>query len=117
MEIAASSARGLQDPSHRSAHSSQELWKWTLTPAALAPCFISDVLAMTQNTDKGSLIIRASFIPHLPYYDLEDFYWLGSIPCRSVLLVAMVVGVQVYERRIVYTRKCFTPRLTWMAEL
>jgi hypothetical protein len=34
----------------------------------------------------------------------EDFYWLGSVPCRSVLVVAMVVGIQVLEKRIIYTR-------------
>jgi hypothetical protein len=32
-----------------------------------------------------------------------DFYWLGHIPCRFVLIYGMVVGVQVYEQRVVYT--------------
>ena len=32
-----------------------------------------------------------------------DFFWLGRVPCRTVLLVGLVVGVQVYERRICYT--------------
>ena len=32
-----------------------------------------------------------------------DFFWLGRVPCRSVKLVGMVVGVIVYEKRIIYT--------------
>ncbi|KAH0835875.1 hypothetical protein J3R83DRAFT_9751 [Lanmaoa asiatica] len=32
-----------------------------------------------------------------------DFFWLGYIPCRTVLLVGMVVGIQVYDKRAIYT--------------
>jgi hypothetical protein len=31
-----------------------------------------------------------------------DFYWLGRVPCRTVKLVGLLVGVQTYETRIVY---------------
>ncbi|KAH9965767.1 hypothetical protein BC827DRAFT_765887 [Russula dissimulans] len=31
------------------------------------------------------------------------YYLLGRVPCRSVLLVAIVVGAAAYERRLVYT--------------
>lgn len=32
-----------------------------------------------------------------------DFYWLGRVPCRTVLFFGMVVGVQTYEQRTVYS--------------
>ena len=32
-----------------------------------------------------------------------DFFWLGHTPCRTVLLVGMVVGIQVYDKRGIYT--------------
>ncbi|KAI0370494.1 hypothetical protein BV20DRAFT_1052262 [Pilatotrama ljubarskyi] len=32
-----------------------------------------------------------------------EFFWLGRIPCRTVCLVGLVVGVQVWEKRTVYT--------------
>ena len=32
-----------------------------------------------------------------------EYFWLGRIPCRSVELVGVLVGIQVYEQRIVYT--------------
>ncbi|KAL4067022.1 hypothetical protein V8B97DRAFT_1874377 [Scleroderma yunnanense] len=66
--------------------SAQEIWKWTLTKDAIAPCFIRDVLSMKESGVKE-----------------VDFFWLGYTPCRSVLIVAMVVAVQVYEKRTVYT--------------
>lgn len=32
-----------------------------------------------------------------------DFYWLGRVPCRTALFFGMVVGVQTYEQRTVYS--------------
>lgn len=32
-----------------------------------------------------------------------DFYWLGHVPCRIVKLVGLVVGIQIYEKKILYT--------------
>ncbi|KAJ7127954.1 hypothetical protein C8R44DRAFT_873728 [Mycena epipterygia] len=31
-----------------------------------------------------------------------EFFWLGRVPCRSVKIVGLLVGVQAYETRIVY---------------
>ena len=31
-----------------------------------------------------------------------EYFWLGRIPCRTVELVGVLVGIQVYEQRIVY---------------
>lgn len=32
-----------------------------------------------------------------------DFFWLGRVPCRTVRIVGLVVGMKEYEKRIVYT--------------
>ena len=37
------------------------------------------------------------------------YYFLGRVPCRSVSLVAVVVGAVEYESRIVYTREPYYP--------
>ena len=36
-----------------------------------------------------------------------DFYWLGRVPCRTVCLIGLVVGVQVFESRVLYSSECF----------
>ncbi|KAI0724830.1 hypothetical protein C8Q72DRAFT_937149, partial [Fomitopsis betulina] len=63
-----------------------EIWRWTLTRDARALCFVKDVLEMRDSENR----------------DME-YFWLGRIPCRSVELVGVLVGIQVYEQRIVYT--------------
>ncbi|KAL0959701.1 hypothetical protein HGRIS_011396 [Hohenbuehelia grisea] len=64
---------------------SAEIWKWTLTKEAIAPCFLRDVLEMKDGSGKD-----------------PDFFWLGRIPCRTVRLVGLIVGVSVWEKRTVY---------------
>ncbi|KAJ7498499.1 hypothetical protein FB451DRAFT_1087 [Mycena latifolia] len=66
--------------------SSNGIWQWTLTPEAIASCFAKDVLDMRESGVKDA-----------------EFFWLGRVPCRSVKLAGLVVGVQVYETRIVYS--------------
>ncbi|KII87869.1 hypothetical protein PLICRDRAFT_112232 [Plicaturopsis crispa FD-325 SS-3] len=66
--------------------SDADIWKWTLTNEATAPCFVEDVFAMQDNARKDG-----------------DFFWLKSVPCRNVKLVGMVVGVAEWEKRIVYS--------------
>ncbi|KAJ7098754.1 hypothetical protein B0H15DRAFT_822053 [Mycena belliarum] len=63
----------------------KRIWQWTLTQEAIAPGFCKDVLDMRESGVK----------------DVE-FFWLGRVPCRSVKLVGMVMGVQTYETRVVY---------------
>ncbi|KAI5122088.1 hypothetical protein M0805_002210 [Coniferiporia weirii] len=63
----------------RSAHSRMELYKWAFTQDAIAPCFVRDVYEM-----KGD---DAS----------DELFWLGRVPCRSVKIVGMVVGVDQLE--------------------
>ncbi|KAH9899261.1 hypothetical protein C8Q73DRAFT_639273 [Cubamyces lactineus] len=60
--------------------------KWTFTRAAIAPCFVRDIFEMRESG----------------YKDLE-FFWLGRIPCRTVDIVALIVGVSVWEKRTIYT--------------
>ncbi|KAG1745272.1 hypothetical protein EDB19DRAFT_1693569 [Suillus lakei] len=66
--------------------SAQDIWKWTFTKEATAPCFIRDALSMKESNARDT-----------------DFYWLGHIPCRTVLIVGIVVGIQDYEKRTLYT--------------
>ncbi|KAJ7748569.1 hypothetical protein B0H16DRAFT_1552480 [Mycena metata] len=60
----------------------KDLWQWTFTPEAVAPCFAKDVFEMPKND--------------------AEFFWLGRVPCRTVKLVGWVAGVQPYEKRVVY---------------
>lgn len=32
-----------------------------------------------------------------------DFFWLGHVPCRTVRIIGLLVGIKTYEKRIVYT--------------
>ncbi|KAG1816923.1 hypothetical protein EV424DRAFT_1540632 [Suillus variegatus] len=66
--------------------STQDIWKWTFTKEATAPCFIRDALSMKESNTGDA-----------------DFYWLGHIPCRKVIIVGIVVGIQDYEKRTLYT--------------
>ncbi|KAI0947860.1 hypothetical protein AcW1_009511 [Taiwanofungus camphoratus] len=68
------------------AHRPAEVWKWTLTRDAVAPCFSKDVFEMRESGVKEA-----------------EFFWLGRVPCRTVLLVGILVGVQVYEQRTIYS--------------
>lgn len=66
--------------------SAQDIWKWTFSKEATAPCFIRDALSMKESNARDT-----------------DFYWLGHVPCRSVIIVGIVVGIQDYEKRTLYT--------------
>ncbi|EIM88809.1 uncharacterized protein STEHIDRAFT_138004 [Stereum hirsutum FP-91666 SS1] len=63
---------------------SAESWKWTFTKASVAPCFISDVLRLTDGKQKG------------------DYFMLGRVPCRSVFIIGLVLGATAYEKRTLY---------------
>ncbi|GJE94557.1 hypothetical protein PsYK624_107270 [Phanerochaete sordida] len=73
----------------RTPHTHSQLWKWTLTADAVAPCRIQDILALQEC--EGA---KAGVDP--------DFFWLGRVPCRSVLTCGVIVGVQQYELRTAY---------------
>ncbi|KAK7049251.1 hypothetical protein VNI00_005852 [Paramarasmius palmivorus] len=72
------------EPPSEPVPTSADIFNWVLKPEATATCFIRDVLNLRQNAG-------------------EDFYWLKRVPCRNVKLVGLIVGVQILEKRIIYT--------------
>jgi hypothetical protein len=84
--------------------SNAEILKWTLTQEAIAPCFVKDIYDLKDNGLKGTsplLQIRCSAQSLLD----QDFFWLGRVPCRVGRLVGMIVGIDVYEKKTMYTCK------------
>ncbi|KAL5480774.1 hypothetical protein ACEPAI_9714 [Sanghuangporus weigelae] len=61
-------------------HSLTELYKWTFNQAAVAPVRVRHVFEMDPS---GT--------------DVEEFYWMGRVPCRTVQLVGMVVGIDEFD--------------------
>jgi hypothetical protein len=53
---------------------------------------------------KQSLVSCIIFVKNIADVSLSDrgVFWLGNVPCRRVRFIGMVVGVQPYEKRIVY---------------
>ena len=86
-----------------SSPSAQEIWKWTFTKDAIAPCFVRDVFSMREPSGKGLSMASDTLHSNLFSVSEFDFFWLGTTPCRSVLIVAMIVAVQIYEKRTMYT--------------
>ncbi|KAI0346480.1 hypothetical protein BDW22DRAFT_1352573 [Trametopsis cervina] len=74
----------------RTLHSHTEIWQWTLTKQAIAACRVQDIYDLQEcdNTKPG--------------VD-PDYFWLGNVPCRSILVYGIVVGIQIYEQRVVYS--------------
>jgi hypothetical protein len=95
----------MKDASTSRLPTDQDIWKWTLTVDAIAPCWVRDVLTMRSNDMKGILFLFSSSTTVLTVQTFTDadFFWLGRVPCRSVRIVGLVVGLQVYEKRIVYS--------------
>ena len=96
-----------------SPHSHDELWKWTLTKDAVAPCRIQDVFNMKECAgSKGEFYTNNKVLNYTLIYAFclagtdPDFYWLGRVPCRTVLFYGLVVGVQTYETRTLYSGMC-----------
>ncbi|KAG8943345.1 hypothetical protein FRC00_011247 [Tulasnella sp. 408] len=58
----------------------------TTGDGSVASCFVKDVLAL-KDAKIGDWGI----------------WWLGTVPCRKVQIVGLVVGVMEYERRMMYT--------------
>ncbi|KAJ3509340.1 hypothetical protein NMY22_g16330 [Coprinellus aureogranulatus] len=75
----------------------QQIFSWILTPAAVAPCHVRDVLSLQERLEgKGELVQTNKHVG-------PDFYWLGRVPCRNVRVVGLVVEVTQYEHRTLYT--------------
>ena len=85
---------------------SKELYTWTFRAESVAPCYIHDALAMKESGfDCEHCVIFSGCYTHLEI--ACDFFWLGRVPCRSVKIVGLVVGIQVYEKKIMYTSEFF----------
>ncbi|KAF8587019.1 hypothetical protein K439DRAFT_1659338 [Ramaria rubella] len=81
-----------EPPKEASRHSKptrNQLWKWCLRADAVAQCYIRDVMQLVESPGVG--------------IDSDAFWWLGTVPCRSVKFVGMLVGAVVYEKRTIYT--------------
>ena len=89
------------DEQHIHCPSEKEIWEWTLTSAAVAKCYIRDVLTMSQCQGQPRPL-RECFIGLIKYIGF-DFYWLGNTPCRKVEVCGVIVGIQVFEKKIMYT--------------
>ena len=101
-----------------------ELYAWTLRREAVAPCLIEDILHLRPNYAKGEFLGPAlATLCHIMSVDY-DFNWLGRVPCRSVKIVGMLVGIKDYESKRIYTGttpptrfsvlayRCTAPQLT-----
>ena len=107
-------------------HNREQLINWLMSKDAVASCFIKDVLSMSESEHAGGTRLFASFavIPTQQATGLPH-YFLGRVPCRSISLVAVVVGATAYEKRVVYIREPYylpshgtTPNFAvqWMME-
>ncbi|KAJ3863878.1 hypothetical protein EV359DRAFT_42209 [Lentinula novae-zelandiae] len=65
--------------------STAEIYKWVFSSNAIAPCFICDIRVMKRHKEKG-----------------EEFWWLKRLPCRTIKIIGLIVGIQQYEKRISY---------------
>ncbi|KAF8478796.1 hypothetical protein JB92DRAFT_3045829 [Gautieria morchelliformis] len=65
-----------------------QLWKWCLRADAVAQCFVRDVMQLKEDSHENRQ---------------DVFWWLGSVPCRNVKFVGMLVGAKAYEKRTIYT--------------
>ena len=107
--------------------SDESIARWVFNRASIAPCFVRDVFEM-QDGNLGefnhiivvavplhgvvlpitmplSIIIYASHHRSNFIFVLEqDYFWLGRVPCRTVRVVGMVVGVDEFDEMARYKR-------------
>ncbi|KAF5311000.1 hypothetical protein D9619_007926 [Psilocybe cf. subviscida] len=67
-------------------HTTKQIYSWTFRSEAVALCSVNHALTMRADEAEN-----------------YDFYWLGSVPCRSVKVVGMVVGVVTKDNKVIYT--------------
>ncbi|KAF9552645.1 hypothetical protein CPC08DRAFT_714427 [Agrocybe pediades] len=86
--LSPSKRRRSPTPPLETGSTAKEIYQWILlkSPESVASCSVRDVLQMKPNETQGF-----------------DFYWLGSVPCRTVKIVGMIVGILIYEKRIIYS--------------
>ena len=86
----------------------EELYAWTMRREAVASCLIEDILHLRPNPTKSEspdLILAIICDTSVDY----DFNWLGRVPCRSLKIVGMVIGIKDYESKRIYTSMSLLP--------
>jgi hypothetical protein len=90
--------QGTPNPTER------DIYIWTNTESAVARCFLRDVLSMKENPSIGRCRQPQPTNPNERSAGPNlDFYWLGHVPCRSVHIVGVVVGIDVTDKWTLYT--------------
>jgi hypothetical protein len=81
----------------------EELYAWTMRREAVASCLIEDIFHLRPNPAKSESpgLVLAIFCDKLSVD--YDFNWLGRVPCRSVKIAGMVIGIKDYESKRIYT--------------
>ena len=81
----------------------EELYAWTMRSEAVATCLIEDIFHLRPNSTKSESSGLALAISRDISYIDYDFSWLGRVPCRSVKIAGMVIGIKDYESKRIYT--------------
>ena len=81
----------------------EELYVWTMRKEAVASCLVEDIFHLRANSAKSESSGLALAISHDLLGVDYDFNWLGRVPCRSVKIAGMVVGIKDYESKRIYT--------------
>ncbi|KAH7103747.1 hypothetical protein BKA62DRAFT_828453 [Auriculariales sp. MPI-PUGE-AT-0066] len=78
-----------QQPAHeRKNNEKQAIWSWTFAAAAVAPAFVRDVHAMRADHTGDAR---------------NAFFWLGTVPCRTVTVVGLVVETWLRDNAFGFT--------------
>ena len=87
----------------------EELYAWTMRKEAVASCLIEDISHLRPNPAKSESPSSALAV----FCDTSsidyDFNWLGRVPCRSVKIAGMVIGIKDYESKRIYMSASFCP--------
>ena len=104
-------AKALQEPMKIRSDSptDEELYAWTMRRQAVASCLIEDIFHLrpnpTTSASPGLVLVISCNTSSVEY----DFSWLGRVPCRSVKIAGMVVGIKDYENKRIYTSTSLSP--------
>jgi len=87
----------------------EELYAWTMRREAVASCLVEDIFHLRQNLAKSESpgLILVIFCDKASVGN--DFNWLGRVPCRSVKIAGMVIGIKDYESKRIYTGTIVSP--------
>jgi hypothetical protein len=87
----------------------EELYAWTMRRQAVASCLIEDIFHLrpnlTTSASPGLVLVISCDTSSVEY----DFSWLGRVPCRSVKIAGMVIGIKDYENKRIYTSTNLSP--------